>query len=59
MREGLLQRAIELDPNFALAYGRLSSVYENLGQLEMAEQYSSRAFELRELVNLADGIVIE
>ena len=26
------QRAIDLDPNFALAYARLATVYGNIGQ---------------------------
>ena len=52
------QRAIELDPNFALAYGRLSSVYENLGQLETAEHYSSRAFELRDRTSERERLYI-
>ena len=32
----LYRRAIELDPNFALAYGRLASIYGNSGLLERA-----------------------
>ncbi len=42
------QRAIELDPNFALAYARLGTDYNNLGQNELAEQYRRKAFELRD-----------
>ena len=44
----LYQRAVELDPNFAMAYARLGTVYNNLGQSEMSEQNRKRAFELRE-----------
>jgi len=42
------RRAIELDPNFALAYARLGSVYSNIGENELARQFKTRAFELQE-----------
>jgi len=42
------KRAIELDPNFALAYARLGTVYGNAFEPELAEQYHGRAFELRD-----------
>jgi serine/threonine protein kinase/tetratricopeptide (TPR) repeat protein len=44
----LYQRAVELDPNFALAYARLSVTYGNTGQNELSEQYRQKAFELRD-----------
>ena len=44
----LYQRAIDLDPNFALAYARLGVAYGNVGQNELAEQYKQKAFELRD-----------
>ncbi len=44
----LYQRAIELDPNFAMAYARLGTVYSNLGQSELSEQDRQKAFELRD-----------
>ena len=34
----LYQHAVELDPNFAMAYARLGTVYNNLGQSELAEK---------------------
>ena len=42
------QRAVELDPNFAMAYARLGTVYTNLGQTELAEKNREKAFELRD-----------
>jgi tetratricopeptide (TPR) repeat protein len=42
------QHAIELDPNFAMAYARLGTVYFNLGQEQAAEQNRQKAFELRD-----------
>ena len=44
----LYQRAIELDPNFAMAYARLGTVYSNMGQFELSEQNRQKAFELRD-----------
>ncbi len=42
------QRAIELDPNFALGYRIVGGDYNALSQLGRAIQYYTRAFELRE-----------
>jgi eukaryotic-like serine/threonine-protein kinase len=44
----LAQRAIELDPNFAMAYRQLSALYGNMGEPELAEETIKKAFELRE-----------
>jgi tetratricopeptide (TPR) repeat protein len=44
----LYQRAIELDPNFAMAYARLGTIYSNLGQSELSEANRQKAFELRD-----------
>lgn len=41
------RRAIDLDPEFALAYARLGSVYANLGQQDEARKMTTRAYELR------------
>src|SRR5262249_37869768 len=46
-----LQRAIELDPTFAMAHAFLSGVYANTGQSALAPTFSQRAFELRERVS--------
>jgi hypothetical protein len=42
------EQAIELDPNFAMAYSALSVSYTNLGQATRASENSKKAFELRE-----------
>jgi serine/threonine protein kinase/tetratricopeptide (TPR) repeat protein len=44
----LYQRAIELDPNFALAHLRLGVVAGNTGQLSLANKEVAKAFELRD-----------
>jgi eukaryotic-like serine/threonine-protein kinase len=44
--EGHYLRAIELDPNFAMAYARLGVVYANSGQVAKANKYFAKAYEL-------------
>jgi eukaryotic-like serine/threonine-protein kinase len=43
-----LFRAINLDPNFAMAYRALGRSYENIGELQEARRYFAKAFELRD-----------
>ncbi|MSO20157.1 MAG: tetratricopeptide repeat protein [Acidobacteria bacterium] len=45
------ERAIELDPNFALAYWRLAVIYSNAGERERATEYNKKAFDLRDRVS--------
>jgi eukaryotic-like serine/threonine-protein kinase len=42
------QRAIELDPNFAMGYLHVGNDYNGLAQETRAREYFSKAFELRE-----------
>lgn len=53
------RRAIELDPEFALAYARLGTVYSNLGQADESKKMTARAYELREKVSEAERLYIE
>lgn len=46
-----LRRAIELDPNFALAMALLATVYSNTGQTSLAPEYAKKAFDLRDRVS--------
>ena len=43
--------AIDLDPNFAIAYARLGTIYTNLAQIDLANEYMRKAFERREHVS--------
>jgi tetratricopeptide (TPR) repeat protein len=43
-----LKRAVSLDPNFALAYQLLGTLYSNLGESARAAESMRRAYELRE-----------
>ena len=45
------KRAVELDPNFAIAYARLGAVYGNLGEISLSEQSAQKAFDLRDRVS--------
>jgi eukaryotic-like serine/threonine-protein kinase len=42
------QRAIQLDPNFAVGYMAVGNEYSNLGELGRASEYYTKAFQLRE-----------
>jgi eukaryotic-like serine/threonine-protein kinase len=42
-----LKRAIELDPDFALAYGVLSTSYQLLGEDGLGREYAQQAYALR------------
>jgi eukaryotic-like serine/threonine-protein kinase len=45
------KRAIEIDPNFAMAYARLGISYANLGQPSLALENLKKAYDLRERVS--------
>jgi len=45
------RRAVELDPNFALAYARLGTIYANLGDTRLSEDTTRKAFELNDRVS--------
>jgi serine/threonine protein kinase/tetratricopeptide (TPR) repeat protein len=45
------RRALELDPNFAVAYASLGLVYANLGQASLAAENIKKAYALRDRVS--------
>ncbi|HKP37545.1 MAG TPA: protein kinase [Pyrinomonadaceae bacterium] len=53
-----LRRATELDPNFALAYARMASMYYNSRQNDLAAEASQKAFELRDRVSERERLYI-
>ncbi len=53
------RRAIDLDPQFALAYARLGTVYANLGQTDESRKMTTKAHELRDKVSDAERYYIE
>jgi eukaryotic-like serine/threonine-protein kinase len=56
--EGHYKRAIELDPNFAMANARLGVVYEDSGQVAKAKPYYSKAYELSAHVSESERLYI-
>ncbi len=53
------ERAVALDPNFALAYARLGTVYNNIGETERSIGYLTKAFERRDRVSQRERFYIE
>ena len=53
------KRGIELDPNFALAYARIASVYGNLGQAAESRRMNAEAYARRERVSERERFYID
>jgi eukaryotic-like serine/threonine-protein kinase len=53
------KRAVDLDPNFAMAYARIGVQYVNEEQLETAKEYVQKAYELRDRVSERERLYIE
>jgi DNA-binding winged helix-turn-helix (wHTH) protein/tetratricopeptide (TPR) repeat protein len=51
-------RAIELDPDFSMAYATLAARYNNLDQPAQALRLATRAYELRDRVSERERLVI-
>ena len=52
------QNAIQLDPEFALGYWALGGDYADLGEVERANGYFSKAFQLRERASERERLTI-
>src|ERR1700690_446686 len=55
----LYQRAVELDPNFAVVYGRLGAAYLFLGNNELSVASYTRAYQLRDRLTEKDRLHFE
>jgi len=55
----LFQRAIKLDPNFAMAYAALGICYLNIGEASLASEYTQKAYDLRDRVSDHEKFYIE
>ena len=53
-----LKHAIELDPNFALAYAMLGRFYADIGESGAAANYSRKAYELRDRASELEKFLI-
>jgi Tfp pilus assembly protein PilF len=54
-----LKKAIELDPNFAMAHAALGTCYYNLGEIAASAEQSRISFELRNRVSDVERFYIE
>jgi eukaryotic-like serine/threonine-protein kinase len=52
------QRAIQLDPNFAMGYGAVGGNYTGLAELGRATEYFTKAFQLREHTSEREKLAI-
>jgi DNA-binding winged helix-turn-helix (wHTH) protein/Flp pilus assembly protein TadD len=55
----LFQRAVEVDPNFGIAYGRMGAAYLILGNTELSEASYTRAYQLRDRLTEKDRLGAE
>jgi serine/threonine protein kinase len=55
----LFQRAIRLDPSFAMAYASLGQSYDSIGETTLASENTKTAYELRERVSEREKFYIE
>jgi tetratricopeptide (TPR) repeat protein/predicted Ser/Thr protein kinase len=53
------QRAVELDPKFAMAYRAMSAVYGNLNEVGRMEENARKAYDLRGKVSERERLSIE
>jgi eukaryotic-like serine/threonine-protein kinase len=53
------QRAIQLDPDFAMAYDQLGGAYQAIGETTVGAENTRRAFELRGRVSELEKLAIE
>ena len=54
----LFKRAVDLDPNFAMAYANLGTSYANLRESELAKENYQRAYDLRSRVSVREEYAI-
>ena len=55
----LCQKAVELDPYFAIVYTNLAAAYARLGNNARAGEYRNKAFELKDRLPLRDRLFVE
>jgi DNA-binding winged helix-turn-helix (wHTH) protein len=55
----LYQRAVELDPDFAVTYGRMGAAYLFLGNIELSAASYTRAYQLRDRLTERDRLNTE
>jgi DNA-binding winged helix-turn-helix (wHTH) protein/Tfp pilus assembly protein PilF len=53
------KKAIELDPNFAMAFGAIATIYHNKGESAPAGENIAKAYDLRDRVTESEKLAIE
>jgi serine/threonine protein kinase/tetratricopeptide (TPR) repeat protein len=53
------QRAVELDPNFAMAWATLGQVETNMGQPGLGTEYTKKAYDLRDRATEQERLYID
>jgi serine/threonine protein kinase/Tfp pilus assembly protein PilF len=54
-----LQRAIQLDPNFAMAYAGLATAYNNISEPGRAAEFAKKAYDLRDRASEREKLYID
>jgi tetratricopeptide (TPR) repeat protein len=53
------KKAVQLDPNFALAHARLGVVYGNMREVDLSRDYIRKAYALRDRVSELEKLYLE
>jgi DNA-binding winged helix-turn-helix (wHTH) protein/tetratricopeptide (TPR) repeat protein len=53
------QRAVEIDPNFAIAYNQLAITSQNVNDFQREEEYTRKAYQLRDRASERERFAIE
>lgn len=53
------QRAVALDPHFAMAYGAMANEFYNLSEPTLASEFYKKAFELSDRVSARERLILE
>ena len=54
-----LERAIQLDPNFAMAYASLATAYNDMAETNLAVENATKAYQLRDRVSEKERLYID
>ena len=55
----MFKRALDVDPDFALAHARIGALYDNMAERALSISHRTRAFELRERASERERFYIE
>jgi eukaryotic-like serine/threonine-protein kinase len=54
-----LKQAVELDPNFAMAWANLGQAEANINELQLGEEHTRKAYELRDRTNETERLYVD